>query len=125
MSIRTERLGGVLKRDLGEILQREYQPVGTFITVTKVLMTDDLSIARVYLSVFAPGRDEKAIYQHLDDHIDEIRHTLAGKIRHQVRKIPELHFYVDDTAEYVNKIEKLFDKVDQQPKAPTEDDEES
>ncbi len=121
MSIRTERLGGVLKRDLGEILQREYQPVGTFITVTKVLMTDDLSIARVYLSVFAPGRDEKAIYQHLDDHIDEIRHTLAGKIRHQVRKIPELHFYVDDTAEYVNKIEKLFDKVDQQPKAPTED----
>lgn len=123
MSIRTERLGGVLKRDLGEILQREYQPVGTFITVTKVLMTDDLSIARVYLSVFAPGRDEKAIYQHLDDHIDEIRHTLAGKIRHQVRKIPELHFYVDDTAEYVNKIEKLFDKVDQQPKAPTEDNE--
>ncbi|MEQ9091436.1 MAG: 30S ribosome-binding factor RbfA [Balneola sp.] len=123
MSIRTERLGGVLKRDLGEILQREYQPVGTFITVTKVLMTDDLSIARVYLSVFAPGRDEKAIYQHLDDHIDEIRHTLAGKIRHQVRKIPELHFYVDDTAEYVNKIEKLFDKVDQQPKAPTEDEE--
>ena len=121
MSIRTERLGGVLKRDLGEILQREYQPVGAFITVTKVLMTDDLSIARVYLSVFAPGRDEKAIYQHLDDHIDEIRHTLAGKIRHQVRKIPELHFYVDDTAEYVNKIEKLFDKVDQQPKAPTED----
>jgi ribosome-binding factor A len=121
MSIRTERLGGVLKRDLGEILQREYQPTGTFITVTKVLMTDDLSIARVYLSVFAPGRDEKAIYQHLDDHITEIRHTLAGKIRHQVRKIPELHFYVDDTAEYVNKIEKLFDKVDQQPKAPTED----
>jgi ribosome-binding factor A len=121
MSIRTERLGGVLKRDLGEILQREYQPTGTFITVTKVLMTDDLSIARVYLSVFAPGRDEKPIYKHLDDHIDEIRHTLAGKIRHQVRKIPELHFYVDDTAEYVNKIEKLFDKVDQQPKAPTEE----
>lgn len=121
MSIRTERLGGVLKRDLGEILQREYQPTGTFITVTKVLMTDDLSIARVYLSVFAPNRDEKIIYQHLDDCIDQIRHTLAGKIRHQVRKIPELHFYVDDTAEYVNKIEKLFDKVDQQPKAPTED----
>jgi len=121
MSIRTERLGGVLKRDLGEILQREYQPSGTFITVTKVLMTDDLSIARVYLSVFAPNRDEKAIYQHLDDHLDEIRYKLASKIRHQVRKIPELHLYVDDTAEYVNKIEKLFDKVDQQPKAPTED----
>lgn len=121
MSIRTKRLGGVLKRDLGEILQREYQPTGTFITVTKVLMTDDLSIARVYLSVFAPGRDEKVIYKQLDDCIDEIRHTLAAKIRHQVRKIPELHLYVDDTAEYVNKIEKLFDKVDQQPKAPIDE----
>jgi ribosome-binding factor A len=124
MSIRTKRLGEVLKRDLGQILQREYQPTGAFITVTKVLMTDDLSIAKVYLSVFAPNRDDKAIYQHLDDHIDVIRHTLAGKIRHQVRKIPELHFYVDDTAEYVNKIEKLFDKVDQQPKAPIKEDEE-
>lgn len=124
MSIRTKRLGEVLKRDLGEILQREYQPTGTFITVTNVLMTDDLSIAKVYLSVFAPGRDEKAIYQHLDDNIVEIRHTLAGKIRHQVRKIPELHFYVDDTAEYVNKIEGLFEKIDKQPKATSQDEEE-
>ncbi len=123
MSIRTKRLGEVLKRDLGQILQREYQPTGTFITVTNVVMTDDLSIAKVYLSVFAPDRDEKAIYKHLDDHLDEIRHTLAGKIRHQVRKIPELHFYVDDTAEYVNKIESLFEKIDKQPKAPTDEDE--
>lgn len=123
MSIRTKRLGEVLKRDLGQILQREYQPTGTFITVTNVVMTDDLSIAKVYLSVFAPDRDEKAIYKHLDDHLDEIRHTLAGKIRHQVRKIPELHFYVDDTAEYVNKIESLFEKIDNQPKAPTDEDE--
>ncbi len=123
MSIRTKRLGEVLKRDLGQILQREYQPTGTFITVTNVVMTEDLSIAKVYLSVFAPDRDEKAIYKHLDDHIDEIRHTLAGKIRHQVRKIPELHFYVDDTAEYVNKIESLFEKIDKQPKAPTDEEE--
>ncbi len=121
MSIRTKRLGEVLRRDLGEIIQRNYQPQGVFITVTKVTMTDDLSIAKVYLSVFAPGRDEQVIYQHLDDHVSDIRHTLAGKIRNQVRKIPELHFYVDDTAEYVNKIEKLFKKVEEQPKAPTED----
>ena len=124
MSIRTKRLGEVLKRDLGQILQREYQPTGAFITVTNVLMTDDLSIAKVYLSVFAPGRDEKVIYEQLDDNITEIRHTLAAKIKNQVRKIPELHFYVDDTAEYVNKIEGLFEKIDKQPKASTQDEEE-
>ena len=123
MSIRTKRLGEVLKRDLGEIIQRNYQPEGTFITITKVLLTDDLSIAKVYLSIFAPGRDEQQLYEYLDEHVPVIRHKLAGRIKNQVRKIPELHFYVDDTAEYVNKMEKLFKKIDEQPKAPTDEEE--
>lgn len=75
-------------------------------------MTDDLSIAKVYLSVFSPGRDDKPVYKFINEHIDEIRYELASKIKNQVRKIPELHFYQDDTAEYVNKIEQLFKKVD-------------
>lgn len=111
MSIRTERLGSVIKKDLGEILQRNYQPAGTFITVTQVRMTDDLSIAKVYLSVFAPGRDEASVYQHIDDHQDEIRYELASRIKNQVRRIPELIFYEDDTSEYVNRMENLFDKA--------------
>ncbi|HCD50836.1 MAG TPA: ribosome-binding factor A, partial [Balneolaceae bacterium] len=52
-----------------------------------------------------------------------IRHKLAGKIKNQVRKIPELHFYEDDTAAYVNKMEQLFKKVDEQPKAPSDEEE--
>jgi ribosome-binding factor A len=79
-------------------------------------MTPDLSIAKVYLSVFAPGRDEEVVFRHIDDHIQQIRHKLAGRIKHQVRKIPELHFYVDDTSEYVNKMESLFKKVETQRK---------
>lgn len=123
MSIRTERLGGVIKRDLGEILQKSYQTSGSFITVTRVRMTDDLSIAKVYVSVFSPKRDPETIFQHLEDHIDDIRHELASRIRHQVRRIPELHFYVDDTAEYVNRMENLFQKVKQQQKSDESDDE--
>src|SRR6056297_788563 len=111
MSIRTERLSSVIKKDLGQILQRNYQPSGTFITVTQVRMTDDLSIAKVYLSVFSPNREVKSIYKYIDDHQDEIRYELASKIKNQVRRIPELLFYEDDTAEYVNKIENLFEKV--------------
>ncbi|MFP8488389.1 30S ribosome-binding factor RbfA [Gracilimonas sp. Q87] len=112
MGFRPERLAAVIKKDLGHIIQKSYQPDGTFVTVTNVIMTDDLSIAKVYLSVFAPGRDDKPVYEFLDESIPEIRFELASKIKNQVRKIPELHFYQDDTAEYVNKIEKIFNKID-------------
>ena len=116
MSIRVERLGALIKKDLGEIIQREFQPEGTFVT-------PDLSIAKVYLSVFAPGRDNEAVYEFIDERISQIRYKLAGRIKNQVRKIPELHFFADDTAEYVNKMENLFKKVDDQPKAPTDEEE--
>ncbi|PKD44399.1 30S ribosome-binding factor RbfA [Rhodohalobacter barkolensis] len=116
MSIRTERLSSVIKKDLGQLLQRNYQPSGTFITVTQVRMTDDLSIAKVYLSVFSPNKDVQEVYKYIDDHQDQIRYELASKIKNQVRRIPELLFYEDDTAEYVNKIENLFEKVRKQRK---------
>lgn len=116
MSIRTERLSSVIKKDLGQLLQRNYQPTGTFITVTQVRMTDDLSIAKVYLSVFSPNKDVQEVYKYIDDHQDQIRYELASKIKNQVRRIPELLFYEDDTAEYVNKIENLFEKVRKQRK---------
>src|SRR5690625_6521231 len=79
MSFRTEKLASVIKKDVGEILQKDYQPSGTFITVTQVRVTDDLSIAKVYLSVFAPGQDEEPIYRHIDTHQHEIRYKLAAK----------------------------------------------
>ena len=121
MGFRVEKLGELLKRDLGEIIQREFQPEGTFVTVTNVRVTPDLSIAKVYLSVFAPGRDTQLVYEYIDEHIIQIRHKLASRIRNQVRKIPELHFYADDTAEYVNKMESLFKIVEEQPKASDEE----
>jgi len=111
MSIRTKKLASVIKKDVGEILQKDYQVANTFITVTQVRVTDDLSIAKIYLSVFSPGRDVKPIFEAIDQSQDEIRYKLASKIRNQVRRIPELLFYHDDTAEYVNKIEGLFSQV--------------
>lgn len=125
MSIRTEKLASVIKKDIGEILQRNYQPSGAFITVTQVRVTDDLSIAKVYLSVFAPGREEDPIYKHIDDHQSEIRYELASKIKNQVRRIPELLFFQDDTSEYVNRIESLFSKVRNESSDRDEGDSES
>ncbi|MGF1671467.1 MAG: 30S ribosome-binding factor RbfA [Balneolaceae bacterium] len=114
MSIRTKRLGSVIQKDLGHILQNNYQPQGTFVTVTRVDMTDDLTIAKIYLSVFSPGRDTASVYKLIDDRQDEIRYKLAQKIKNQVRRIPELLFFQDDSAEYINKLEKLFDKTREQ-----------
>ncbi len=111
MSIRTERLSAVIQRDLGKIIQKSYQSSGSFITVTKVEVTPDLMIAKVYLSVYAPGKDEDALFAHLEDNKAAIRKELADKIRHQVRRIPELHLINDQTAEYVEKMEGLFEKI--------------
>jgi ribosome-binding factor A len=109
MSIRTERVAAQIKRDLGSILQN-YQR-GSMLTVTTVRVSDDLMVAKVYLSIYAPGNDTDAIFDHIIEHTSSIRTELAALVRHQLRRVPELHFYLDDTAAYVNKIETLFQKI--------------
>jgi ribosome-binding factor A len=109
MSIRTERVAAQIKRDLGSILQK-YQR-GSMLTVTTVRISDDLMVAKVYLSIFAPGNDTDAIFDHILEHATSIRTELATLVRHQLRRVPELQFFLDDTAEYVNKIENLFQKI--------------
>lgn len=112
MSIRTERIGSQLKRDLGTILQK-YQR-GSIITITSVKVSDDLMMVKIYLSIYAPGGDPNAVFEYIQlEKATEIRTELASLIRHQMRRIPELHFYLDDTAEYVNKIESLFKKINE------------
>jgi ribosome-binding factor A len=112
MSIRTERLSAVIRQDLGDIL-RDYQH-GAIVSVTQVSMTPDLGLAKIYLSIFGQGRQEAEVFKHILSQQAEIRNALAQKIRHQVRRIPELKFYIDDTAEYVNRIEQVFSKIKQQ-----------
>lgn len=109
MSIRTERLSAVIRNDLGDIL-REYQQ-GAMITVTQVRMTTDLGLAKVYLSIYANGRNPDEVYRQLQASVPAIRSELGQRIRHQVRRIPELMFYMDDTAEYVNRIEEVFSRI--------------
>ena len=111
MSIRTERLAAVIQRDLGQIMQKGYQASGSFITVTNVEVSKDLMNANIYISIYAPGKDEDAIFQNLDQNIDSIRKELASKIRHQVRRIPELNFNKDESAQYAQKMEKLFTEI--------------
>lgn len=110
MSIRTERVAALIKSDIGEILQKDYQH-GAIVTVTNVRISPDLMHANVYLSVLSTTGSNYELFELITEKTPEIRKKLAGKIRHQVRKIPELHIHLDDTSEYVEKIEHLFQKI--------------
>ena len=116
MSIRTERVANLLRKDLGSILQ-EYQN-NFFITVTTVRISPDLAIAKVYISIYPSDSQQDEIFEFLNHKNVEIRLKLASLVKHQLRKVPELQFYLDDTAEYVNKMESLFNKIKESPTAP-------
>lgn len=112
MSIRTERIASQIKRDLGPILQGYQQ--GSIITITSVKVSDDLMIVKIFLSVYYPQGDAEQIFEFVQNKTPQIRSELAALMRHQLRRIPEIHFYLDDTADYVNKIESLFKKIQEQ-----------
>lgn len=107
MSLRTEKIASVLKKDLAGILF-DYQS-NNMITITDVKVTPDLGIAKIYLSIL--GGDPEAVFAHIELHAGEIRFNLAKLIRNQVRRIPELAFYLDDTASYSETMETIFKKI--------------
>ncbi len=97
-------------QDLGEIIQMEMRHVtrGAMVTVTKVHVTPDLAIARVYLSLFATD-DKEALLENIRRHSKEIRGKLGNRVRHQLRVVPELQFFMDDSLDYIEHIEELLE----------------
>jgi ribosome-binding factor A len=78
---------------------------GVIISVSKVNVTVDLSIAKVYLSIF-PNNKGKELIEGIRSKAHLIKHELAQRTRHQLRRMPELQFFIDDSLEYIDKIEK-------------------
>ncbi len=106
---RQQKISKLIQRDLSVIFQREVTHLtpGVMVTVTKVYVTPDLTLAKVYLSLF-PVKDKKQIIDKINTASREIRGHLGNKIRHQVRSIPELKFYLDDSLDYIEKIDELL-----------------
>lgn len=106
---RQERIQKLLQRDLGEIFQRELIHVTkkAMVTVTKVTVTPDLTLARVYLSLFATD-DKAALMKAITKHTKEIRGRLGERIRYQLRAVPELNFFEDDSLDYIDRIDNLL-----------------
>jgi ribosome-binding factor A len=108
-STRQNKISKQLQKDLSEILNQHAKQLATgkMLTVTKVRVTADLSIAKSYVSVF-PSSDAENIIKNLNTHVNQLRHELAQKIRHQVRKIPEIKFFLDDSMDYIQNIDNLL-----------------
>ena len=118
-SKRQQKFAGVIQQDLAAIFQREgmnYLP-NTLITITKVRVTPDLAIARIFLSFFNNTNSQLAL-QTIKSHGNEIRYKLGARIKDQVRVIPQLEFFIDDTSEYVERMDKIFDKISKEDRQP-------
>jgi len=121
-SKRQQKFAGVLQEELAQVFQREggaFLP-NTLVTITRVRVSPDLAVAKVYLSFFNTTNTTLSINT-INSHAGEIRYKLGARIRHQVRVVPELTFFVDDTNEYVERMDHLFEKISKEPRQPDEE----
>ena len=105
---RQNKISRLLQKELSEIflLQTKAMP-GVLVSVSGVRISPDMSIARVYLSVF-PSEKAEEIVKNVNDNMKTIRYELGTRVRHQLRIIPELKFFVDDSLDYIEKIDSLL-----------------
>jgi ribosome-binding factor A len=115
-SMRQQKYGRLIQKEIGEIFQRDgYNFFGkAFVTVTGAQISPDLGVAKIYISIFGV-KESKTVLDQIEKHNKEIRKILGSKIRHQARIIPELKFFLDDSLNYVEKIEKLLKDSKQPP----------
>ena len=107
---RQKKIGTVLQNDLVDILQGEVRKNGItnlIISVSKVSVTTDLSIAKVFLSVF-PTEKGPEILAAIKSNTPLIKHDLSQRVKLQLRKVPNLSFYIDDSLDYIEKIDKAL-----------------
>jgi ribosome-binding factor A len=110
-STRQSKVGRQIQKDLSEIFQQQGHDLlqGRMVTITVVRMSPDLSLAKVYLSVF-PSNDLELFLTDLRKHIKHIRLLLGQRVRTQLRIVPEIAFFIDDSLDYAARIEELLKK---------------
>jgi len=111
---RQKKIGSVIQQDLTVILQqllKETFSKSVIASVTKVRVSSDLSSAKTYISVF-PVKNTKIIFDLFSKKKNAIRHSLALLVKNQVRRVPELFFYNDDSLEYIDSIELALKKTE-------------
>lgn len=107
-STRQAKIARLLQKELSEIFRVQTAKThGTLVSVSSVSVSPDLSIARAYLSVFPSGKAQEMI-ESINRNTRTIRYELAQRVRYQLRKTPELAFYLDDSLDYIQNIDNLL-----------------
>jgi ribosome-binding factor A len=105
---RLSKIERLLQKELSEIFQRQTQAKpGTLISVSVVRVSADLSIAKAYLSIF-PSEKSKETLEAVRANSKSVRYELGQRVRLQLRKIPELSFFIDDSLDYLENIDALL-----------------
>ena len=108
-STRQQKIARLIQRDIAEILQKELSEVtrGSLVTVTNVRVSPDLAYAKLYISIFPFDRNA-AVMEELEKNNWLIRRELGKRIRNQLKIVPELQFFLDDSLEYIENIDSLL-----------------
>lgn len=107
---RQNKISRLIQKELSEIFLLQTKSMnGVLVSISAVRISPDMSIARVYLSVF-PSERSQEIVKNINDNMKSIRYELGTRVRHQLRIIPELKFFVDDSLDYAERIDELLKK---------------
>lgn len=116
---RQKQIGGLIQEEMTGIFQRLGMNMmdGGMVSITSVKITPDLLEARIYLSLFQVA-DRKATMKKIEERAWEIKRELTSRVKHQLRRMPELKFFLDDTLDHVFRMEELFKQINEdKPKA--------
>ncbi len=118
---RQRQVAGAIQEALNDIFRHLNLSMldGGMVSISSVKVTPDLLEARIYLSLFQVN-DQQLVLKNIDSRAWEIKRELADKMKHQLRRIPVLHFYHDQTLDHVFKMEELFKKINEEKKDPNE-----
>jgi ribosome-binding factor A len=108
-STRQKKVSRLIQKEVADIFLKKGSELahGKMVSVTKVRVSPDLSFAKVYISIYpSAGQDE--ILKSVQDHSSKIRFEMGQKIRRQLRIVPEIAFFIDDSLDYIEKIDKLL-----------------
>ncbi|MDR0976802.1 MAG: 30S ribosome-binding factor RbfA [Prevotellaceae bacterium] len=105
---RQNKIARLLQKELSDIFLLQAKAMhGTLVSVSAVRISPDLSVARVYLSIF-PSEKAEELVKNTNANTKSVRYELGTRVRHQLRIIPELKFFVDDSLDYLEKIDELL-----------------
>ena len=108
-STRQKKVSRLIQKELADIFIRRGSEIshGSLVSITKVRISPDLSFARVYISIF-PAKNQEEVFKSVQDHTSKFRFDLGQKVRSQLRIVPDIAFLIDDSLDYIDKIDKLL-----------------